>query len=409
MQEFTKTIKLKLNVTQDQIALFKEMTEQYRKACNFVSQYVFSHDYELNSNILQKALYTDVRSSFGLKSQLAQSSFKTVTARYKTVQTQLSKNPFKYKDENDEWQTIPKTLEWLWKPVVFYRPQADLVRNRDYSFLEDGKILSLNTLQKRVKCTFEGEFYSEYLDGSWNLGTGKLVELNGLWYLHIPVSKEIEEFQKENVKHVVGIDRGLRFLATVYDEKGKTQFISGKEIMRKRDKFAQIRERLQKKHTWSAKRALKRISGRENRWMSDINHQISKTLVAKYGKDTLFVLEDLTGVSFDDNLDGKSKQSKRQLRSWAFYQLEQFLDYKARFAGSAVVTVPANYTSQRCPKCGGIHKEYRHHNTHEYICENCGYRANDDLTGAKNIYLLGTMYVSGVEKPRFKKTNSVEN
>lgn len=92
-----------------------------------------------------------------------------------------------------------------------------------------------------------------------------------------------------------------------------------------------------------------------------------------------------------------------------FYQLEQFLDYKARFTGSAVVTVPANYTSQRCPKCGGIHKEYRHHNTHEYICENCGYRANDDLTGARNIYLLGTMYVSGVEKPRFKKTKSVEN
>ena len=176
MPEFTKTIKLKLNVTQNQIVLFKEMTEQYRKACNFVSQYVFSHDYELNSNVLQKALYTKVRSSFGLKSQLAQSTFKTVTARYKTVQTQLSKNPFKYKDENDEWQTIPKTLEWLWKPVVFYRPQADLVRNRDYSFLEDGKILSLNTLQKRVKCTFEGDFYSEYLDGSWNLGTGKLVE-----------------------------------------------------------------------------------------------------------------------------------------------------------------------------------------------------------------------------------------
>ena len=59
----------------------------------------------------------------------------------------------------------------------------------------------------------------------------------------------------------------------------------------------------------------------------------------------------------------------------------------------------------KCPKCGGIHKEYRHHDTHEYICENCGYRANDDLTGARNIYLLGTMYVSGVDKPRFKKLN----
>ena len=54
MQEFTKTIKLKLNVTQDQITLFKEMTEQYRKACNFISQYVFDNGFELNSNVLQK-------------------------------------------------------------------------------------------------------------------------------------------------------------------------------------------------------------------------------------------------------------------------------------------------------------------------------------------------------------------
>ena len=43
VQEFTKTIKLKLNVSQYQIALLKEMTEQYRKACNFVSQYVFDN------------------------------------------------------------------------------------------------------------------------------------------------------------------------------------------------------------------------------------------------------------------------------------------------------------------------------------------------------------------------------
>ncbi len=33
--------------------------------------------------------------------------------------------------------------------------------------------------------------------------------------------------------------------------------------------------------------------------MSDVNHQVSKTLVQTYGKQTLFVLEDLTGVTFD--------------------------------------------------------------------------------------------------------------
>lgn len=39
--------------------------------------------------------------------------------------------------------------------------------------------------------------------------------------------------------------------------------------------------------------------------MSDVNHQISKTLVTKYKAGTLFVLEDLKGVSFSDDLLGK--------------------------------------------------------------------------------------------------------
>lgn len=77
------------------------------------------------------------------------------------------------------------------------------------------------------------------------------------------------------------------------------------------------------------------------------------------------------------------------------------LIYKAAEVGSFVMKVPANYTSQRCPKCGRIHKENRNHKTHEYICDACGYRSNDDRIGAINLYELGTMYVSGDTNPRF--------
>ena len=82
-----------------------------------------------------------------------------------------------------------------------------------------------------------------------------------------------------------------------YDEKGKTDFVSGKKIATKRHKLQEIRKELQAKGTKATKRRLKALSGRENRWMSDVNHRMSKTLVEKYGRDTLFVLEDLTGVT----------------------------------------------------------------------------------------------------------------
>ena len=402
MSNLTKTIKLRIYVTPEQEMLFRKMTEQYRQACNFVSQYIFDNQFNMAYQSLNKKLYSDLRKLFGLKSQLAQSSIKTAISRYKTIKQQLFQNPYRYKDENGNWQRITKTLEWLWKPVLFRRPQADLVRNRDYSFVDDGQVLSINTLGKRTKCTFEGEHFSEYLDGSYDLGTAKLVELKGLWYLHIPVTKIVEDFQNEHVRHVVGIDRGLRFLTVSYDEQGKTEFVSGRKIATKRHKFQEVRKQLQSKGTKAAKRRLKAISRRENRWMSDMNHQISKTLVQKYGKDTLFVLEDLTGVSFEENNLSQNAKRNYDLRSWAFYQLEQFLTYKAHENRSEVLKVSARYTSQRCPKCGTIHKGSRDHHKHLYSCQ-CGYKSNDDRIGAMNIQLLGTMWISGDNNPRYER------
>lgn len=155
----------------------------------------------------------------------------------------------------------------------------------------------------------------------------------------------------EDIKHVVGIDRGLRYLMTTYNEKGETVFYSGKDVQKKRETFNRVRAELQSKGTKSAKRVLKRISGRENRWMSDVNHCLSKTLVDKYGPNTLFVIEDLTDVSFAEQLDNRSSKQRNELRSWSFYQLEQFLTYKAEADCSAVLKVAPEYTSQRCPKC----------------------------------------------------------
>lgn len=410
MSEQTKTIKLHLHIDNTHEPLLTEVCEQYALACNFVSQYVFDNCFVLSSNEVQKHLYRIIRDLFDLKSQLAVSVFKTVIARYKTVKKQLSQTPYKYKDENDKWCYTPRTLEWLRNPISFKRPQADLVRGRDYSFVENGTKLSINTLDKRIRVSFDvPHCFKEYFDGSWSFGTAKLVSLKGLWYLHIPVTKELPEtFDKATPSHTVGIDRGLRFIATTYDEQGKTVFINGKDILKKRDAFAKVRAELQAKGSKSAKRKLKAISGRENRWMNDVNHQISKTLVDRYGSNTLFVIEDLAGVSFDDNnLKPGRKEQHRNLRSWSFYQLEQFLTYKAEAAGSKVIKVSAKYTSQRCPKCGRIHKENRNHDTHEYICDICGYHSNDDRIGAMNLYDLGLMWLSGNEEPQFDKTVSV--
>lgn len=403
-----------LNIDDETAQAFSNTMFKYRDACNFISQYIFEHAFELKQSKLNKALYHDLRDKFELKSQMAQSAIKTVIARYKTVKTQLFQHPFRYdtgkKDGKGRgiWAQIYRDLTWLWQPIInFKRPQLDLQRGRDWSYLSTTNQLSLNTLNGRRKVDFVCKGFDQYLDQTkWKFGSLKMLQLRGKWYIHLSATTAIPEFEAEQAVHVVGIDRGLRFLAACYDEKGKSILFSGQKILRKRRKYKKLRAELQAKGTKSAKRRLKKIGQRENRWMSDVNHRLTKTLIDHYGSNTIYALEDLTDVRFAT--EKSPKDQRYEIVSWAFYQFEQFLTYKANLNSSAVVKVPAKYTSQRCPKCGRIHKDNRDHELHLYTCDKCGYKSNDDRLAAMNIQFLGTLYRSGEEAPQFNKQASVE-
>ena len=246
--------------------------------------------------------------------------------------------------------------------------------------------------------------FKQYFQSGWKMGTAKLVHSRGKWYLHIGITKEVADFDSTVSSRVVGIDRGLRFLATTFDQQGKTRFFDGEKVLLKRHKFQKIRTELQHRGTKSAKKRLKQLQQRENRWMTDINHQLSKTLVMLYGPQTLFVLEDLTDVTF--NTDDLPKSVRGSHRSWAFYQLETFLTYKAQAIQSQVLKVNAAFTSQRCPKCGLVEKNNRRHDIHEYHCQQCQYRSNDDRLGAMNIAMLGQEWLDGVKHPKIRKTTA---
>lgn len=396
------TLKLKIDVNSEQELKLIELQEQYRKACQFVSDFYFEHHFEHSRYDLHDELYQTIRSKFGLKAQQSASVFITVMARYKTIESQLKKKDYKYQDEETKkWHFIQKDIHWLQKPVQFKKPQNDMVYNRDWNFTKDNTI-KMTTLGSRIEVSTHFNYFDSYLSEGWKLGTAKLVNKLGKWFLHIGATKEIDEYNKENTEHVVGIDRGLNFLLTTYDEKEKTHFVNGKDITHKRNKYAKLRQELQSTNTKSSKRKLKAINQRENRWMTDVNHQLSKALVDKYGKNTVFVLEDLENINWQKSY-GSSERNKKH-SDWAFYQLEQFITYKAILAGSVVVKVSAQYTSQRCPKCGSIDKNNRNHKLSEYHCKTCNYRSNDDRVGAMNIQELGKLWVSGETNPKYNKT-----
>ena len=373
MEQMTVTAKIQISVNTDSKLLLDETMSVYSDACNYVSDYVFqTHD--LKQFSLNKVLYATLREKFGLKSQMTQSIFKTVIARYKTI--------------------LENQKEWI-KPS-FKKPQYDLVWNRDYSLTQN--CFSVNTLNGRVKLPYFEEGMSKYFDRDiYKFGTAKLVNKHGKYFLHIPVTYDTTDSNISDICNVVGIDRGINFVVATYDSKHKSDFVSGKAIKQKRAHYSKLRKELQMRQTPSARRRLLAIGQRENRWIQDINHQVSKALATNNPKHTLFVLEDLSGVR---NATERVRTKDRYVSvSWSFYDLEQKLIYKAKQNQSVVIKVNPRYTSQCCPMCGHIEKSNRNKKIHLFTCKNCGYKSNDDRIGAMNLYRMGINYLEDSQVP----------
>ncbi len=234
--------------------------------------------------------------------------------------------------------------------------------------------LTLSTVKGRIKIEFNlPEYflkYSEWKSKAANLGFKKKQ-----LYLHLIVETNTPE--KQEIKKVIGIDRGIVNPAVTSDNK----FFNSKKIrlIKSRNQF--LRSRLQVKGTRSAKRHLKKISGREKRFVTCINHCLAKKIVNSDAQ--VFALEKL-GIRLKKK-NGKKKN--RILGNWCYYQFQKFLEYKAEELGKSIIQVNPQYTSQRCSKCNFTDKTNRKENS--FDCKECGFKLNADLNAARNIAKLG--------------------
>lgn len=435
------TLKVKiLPESQEQVTSFKQTMTTYKDACNIVSQYIFENipkaaDTKTMSSLLSamnlqkiakinnERIYTILTTDLELPSQIACEVFKTVVSNYKTVQTMLKKQAvtdgYQYDDDGNilfykkgkhkgepKLAYVYKDLTFLQKPLYYEKPQLALPVARSYSFVNNFSRTSISVMNDRIKLKFKltGKQKELFTNPDWKRGNARLVQTGKKWFLHISFTRKVPEIDISKFDNIIGIDAGLRQIMTIYNPKtGQIFFKNGQNIKKKRRNYAKKRQSLQSKNTKSAKRRLKELSGRENRWMTDVNHCLSKTLVSE-NPNTLIVVEDLTNVTFD-TVSHRKKENRYEHHSWAFYQLQQDIAYKAREHGSYLIKVNPAYTSQRCPKCGTICKENRDKTNHIYHCNNCHYQSNDDRIAAMNIVQLGQLKQQGIKKPFFKTIN----
>ena len=383
------TAKLKLKVTPEQKEQLRVASLAYRDALNFASAAAFEMGKTYNGTKIQKEVYYTLREKFRLPSQMACNVPRQVGATYKSLRRKLKQN-----EEAIKSGCTKRRYKGLDKPPKFVSRTCTLNYQRDYSFTKDQRV-SLITLDGRIKVNYQG--YSKHLEmiqsGVAKVGAAKLwySKPTKTYYLLVSMEVEVPDLTSSDIKRIVGVDVGQRYIAVAADTRNKTLFFSGKEVRHKASGYVKARKSLQRKGTRSATRRLVALSGRERRFIADTNHCIANQVVRP---STLIGLENLTHIRerTRPKKTGK-KASKKQRKAesnkarWSFAELHGFIDYKSILSGSLAVKVDAHYTSQSCPGCGHTSKDNRPNKGLIFVCQQCGYTLHADLVGARNVAL----------------------
>ena len=361
-----RTYKLKITTENQR---FFEVAKAYQSAANWLSKIIFDRKYTQTPATLSKEFYGTVREKFNLPSQVTCSLFRHVVSTYRSIKS------------NKEWSL-----------ATYKKFNVPICWKRDFNISSKG--LSLWSIPIQYK--------SQKLPiGQWS--DSKLKLIGKQWYLCLTIELDIPVNKDKG--SVIGIDSGIKNIFTAYDKKSnKTLYIKGKNLNHKRLRIRQIKAKVASVGTPSAKRLLKRLSGKEKSVTRELLHLASKQVVA-FAKSVgarSIAMEDLKGIrksSRKPQARQKTKQSKKQRANnnrWAFAQGQFYIQYKAANKGIGFELVPPKNTSRSCPICG--HTAEANRKGLVFRCIACGYQDNADRVGAINIASRSILQRQAVEE-----------
>ena len=360
------TNQIKLKPTEAQAASLKRTLEIANDACNYISDRAWDTQ-TFGQFKLHHLVYAEVRAKFGLSAQVVVRCIAKVTDAYK----------------------LAKKTKRAFKPHGAIAYDARIL-----AWYTDKRIVSLWTVDGREKISFlAGKRQMELLE--CQKGESDLCLVAGQFYLM--TTCELEAPTPDDVSSFLGIDMGETNIATTSDGEIMTSTL----VEQNRKRHQRLRNELQSVGTKSSRRRLKALRRKQARFQKDVNHQISKRLVAT-AKHTQrgIAVEDLTGIIARTRVNGKERRAQRS--NWSFAQLRTFLAYKAQRMGVPFVAVDPAYTSQRCHACGHIEKANRRSQS-EFLCQSCGHTAHADVNAAYNISgLASTSLMSRLQPPSFR-------
>ncbi|MBN1160044.1 MAG: transposase [Candidatus Diapherotrites archaeon] len=275
----------------------------------------------------------------------------------------------------DQASDMLKQLKLKKKPTKKQYSSIRLNHNT-FRFLPASNMVSISTITGRKKYVLNiPPYFNKYFFHESNSARIRLVD--GRIFIDIIV--DVDASKKIKVKKIIGVDRGVYHPAVTSDN----TFFNSKHLREVKGRYRYLKRCLQRAGTRSAKRHLQKISGRERRFVTDVNHCISKTIVNK-DCDAIALEKLRTGRMKRKGKTGK--KTRRLIGSWSAKQLLSFIEYKAEMLGKPVILVNSHYTSQACNRCGDIRRINRKGS--HFNCCVCGYSLHADLNASRNIACL---------------------
>ncbi|MGW0823904.1 RNA-guided endonuclease InsQ/TnpB family protein [Streptomyces sp. NPDC002845] len=380
-------VQVRLIPEAEQAAALLATLRTVNEAANWVSAVAFEQgvprEYELRNHT-----YAELKAR-GLGAQAAQHTIKKVRDAYTTLKANIKAGNLGRPGSKRRRKTESK-------PIAFRPEAAQPYDDRCLSWQYDAQSVSIWTTAGRIRgvrfvCSADGlKMLQQYRKGE-----SDLIERDGALYLI--ATCEVPEAEEYEPDEFIGVDLGIVNIATT-----STGYqAAGRGLNRRRTHERELRGKLQRKNTKSAKRRLKARARKEQRHVKNINHVIAKRIVTEAERTSAGIaLEDLGGIRQRVRL---RKPQRVTLHSWAFAQLGEFIAYKARRAGVPVVHVDPAYTSQTCCECGHVDKKNRVDQA-LFICRNCGVVAHADRNASHNIAQRGAVVWSAGRESRVPAT-----
>jgi putative transposase len=221
----------------------------------------------------------------------------------------------------------------------------------------------------------------EYLPtGGVQILSATVSEQAGHWYVSLQV--EEEQAIPKNTGPVVGIDLGIKHLATLSDGTVIPNLCHFKRRVKKVKRLQRIVSRRQKggKNRKKAVKKLARLHRQIKLQRRNTLHQVT-TRLAK--TKSVLVIEDL-------NVAGMLKNHRlaQAIGDAGFYEFKQQLLYKASWYGSRVILADRwEPSSKRCSGCGWLDPDLTLADR-VYHCQQCGLVLDRDLNAAINLEKL---------------------